>query len=986
MRKLFFFRSSASSSGNSNPVPPPPNNEKLYWENPWESGAKNQENDKVRDSSQSPKDLVFVPEKQCPERQGFVSGLRRSRSFSSSAFFSDPSGSPSTSSNAPHQSADYPICLHSLTPERCRKPKRGDRTAIRKPHGVEKLDSPISSRGYVDSSGNSPCSSPVPLKCRATRLAQASSKVLDLYIDGEQQEENLRPKSDSQRISPSTGNDGCFMENRKLPNSRRPPRVQNTAPSSPTYKKECLRSSSFKDVRNANPGHSTRDWTGDDVRPATPQKLAKNVVERLSQVFPRGLKMKSQDLDCETTTTVEDIFEDYSEPQPSLSSNGTVQKGFLSERMSLYDAPCEISNDYGLKEIPGFQTHGYFHGDDPVGIKHESSLYSRRKEEDLDAELRRKGREAEERAMLLSEELEQVKLQNSSFSVSALLQTIRNITDDRRNLAVEVSSQIQSRIAERSSASEALKLAKIELDSRTTRLEREKNELQMSLEKELDRRSSDWSFKLKKYQSEEQRLRERVRELAEQNVSLQREVSSFNSREVEARSRIMQSELQLNDLRERMGEAKGDNHTLQQAISKLQEHTKGLEADLDCIKSNYKEKENENKELHKAIARLLRICGEQEKTISGLRQGLSEEIGKQSLEKGDLVVKLQMEHVRLTGVEQVLRREMESYRLEVDSLRHENINLLSRLQGSGNGVRFSSFKLDHELRARVECLQNQCFSLVDEISQLSGNLIDFVKTCHIPEIPGSELGKEIISNGFDGYSIVEYDMKFQSFKRGFHNLRQSLQMTFDILQEKSELDASESQSESTDGGMSGHPKVRPLKESDAEFDLKAEILLTKVLREKLYFKEVELEQLQAELATSVRGHDILRFEIQRSQDSVSCLTHKVKDLELQMMRKDEKINQLQNDLQECMKELTITRGILPKVSDERDLMWEEVKQYSEKNMLLNCEVNSLKKKIESLDEDILIKEGQITILKDSIDKKPFEILYSPRAMKEFTLD
>ncbi|XP_077230549.1 uncharacterized protein LOC143863683 [Tasmannia lanceolata] len=967
MRKLFFFRSSVSGSGNTNSVPPPPNNEKVYWENPLESGAKNQGNDKVRvlqDISQIPKDLVFGPRKQCPERHELVGpGLRRSLSFSSATIYSDPeernlnvsndpSGSPSTNSNAPHQAADYPICRCSLTPDRHPRPKRGDHATIQKTYGLEKLDSPTSSRD-VDSSGNSPYSSPVPLKCRAARLTQVSNKILDLYIDGEQQERNLWPK----KISPSTGSDGCFMENRKLPCSKRPPRVQSTAPSSPTYNKECLRSSSFREVENAH--------------------LAKNVIERLSHshVLPQKSKMKSQDLDSETTTTVEDFFEDYSDPQPSLSSNGTTQKDILSEHMSLSDAPYEITNGYCRKEISGVRKHSYFHGDGLVGTKHESSLYSWKKEENLDADLRRKDREAKERVMMLSKELEKVKLQKSSFSVSALVQTIRNITDDRRNLALEVSSQIQSRIAERASASKALKLAEVELDSRTRRMEREKKELQTSLEKELDRRSSNWSLKLKKYQSEEQRLRERVRELAEQNVSLQREVSSFKSREVEARNRIMHSEVQLNDLTERMEEAKGDNQNLQQALSELQERTKVFEADRDYIKRNYKEKEKENKELQKAVIRLQRICDEQEKTISGLQQGLSNEIGKQSSEKGDLVVKLQMEQVRLTGVEHVLRKEIETYRLEVNSLRQENINLLNRFQGTGNGVSFSSFQLDQELSARVECLQNQCFSLLNESSQLSGKLLDFLK------ITGSDQGQGI-SNGFDGFSVVEYDMKFQSFKRGFENLKRSLQMTSDILQEKFELDVSESQSDCTEGGMSGHPKVQPLKEgSDVEIDLKSEILLTKVLREKLYFKELELEQLQAELATSVRGHDILRCEMQRARDVVSCLTHKMKDLELQMMSKDENINQLQNDLQDCMKELTITKGILTKVSSERDLMWEEVKQYSEKNMLLNYEGNSLRKKIEALEEDTLIKEGQITILKDSFTKMPFDILYSPQSMK-----
>lgn len=105
-----------------------------------------------------------------------------------------------------------------------------------------------------------------------------------------------------------------------------------------------------------------------------------------------------------------------------------------------------------------------------------------------------------------------------------------------------------------------------------------------------------------------------------------------------------------------------------------------------------------------------------------------------------------------------------------------------------------------------------------------------------------------------------------------------------------------------------------------------------------------------------------------------------------MLKKDENINRLQSDLQESMRESTIMKGILPKVSEERDLMWEKVKQYNEQNMLLNSEVNVLKKKIEALDEDILVKEGQITILKDSLGKKPFDLLGSPDSMHEFLLN
>jgi uncharacterized coiled-coil DUF342 family protein len=105
-----------------------------------------------------------------------------------------------------------------------------------------------------------------------------------------------------------------------------------------------------------------------------------------------------------------------------------------------------------------------------------------------------------------------------------------------------------------------------------------------------------------------------------------------------------------------------------------------------------------------------------------------------------------------------------------------------------------------------------------------------------------------------------------------------------------------------------------------------------------------------------------------------------------MLKKDENVDRLRSDLQASVKELTMIRGVLAKVSQERDMMWEEVKQYKEQDMLLNSEINVLKKKIEALDEDSLLKEGQITILKDTLGSRPFDLLGSPSCTREFLLE
>nr|XP_019706138.1 MAR-binding filament-like protein 1 [Elaeis guineensis] len=853
------------------------------------------------------------------------------------------------------------------TPEGCTRPKRGVWSAVHHLHGVEKQDSPCSSRGWQCSSGNSPFNSPIPLRCRTTRLTQVldRNRILDRYVDGELQD--IKSQKDSQKHVFDTKNDCCISENRVFPSSGRPPQAQPTAPSSPSYSKDCLRTYSFQEVKDACRHLSAQDWTRDDLRPASPQRHMTKTQENPLHSFHEKSMIKSQDYDSETITTIEDIYEDSSEPLPSLTLNDIGQHCSTD-----CTPPFENFNNCCNKELLGFQRQNSFPKNGSMDTKNDKGTSSVLLEWDIDEELIKKTEEVEQMIVLLSQkDFELEELQNCSLNVPALLQTFRNITEDRKKLAVELLSQIKFRLAERSSTKEGLKQAKLELDIRTRRLEKEKNELQSSLEKELDRRSSNWSIKLEKFQSEEQRLRERVRELAEQNVSLQREISSLKGSEVDNRNRIMNSEMQVNDLTASLEQVKTENHELHQALSKLQEQLNGAEEDREFIRRSYKEKERENKELQKVVVRLQRVCSEQDKTINGLRQGYNDEIGNQSVERGGHVSRLQMEQLRLTGVEQNLRKEVESLRHEVESLRHENIGLLSRLQATGNGYGFSAIKLEQELCAQVDFLKNKGFSLLHDFDHFSGELLGFMncKKC--------EHGQEAND---DRYSFAEYTVKYQSLRRGHENFRRSLQTIAAILVEKPSSQASDCRPGTTECDGSKHSK------DELELELKAETMLTRVLREKLCCKELELDQLQAELASSIRVHDVLQTEIQRLQDQLSCLTHKMKDVELQMLKKNESINHLQHDLQECTKELTATRNILVKISEERDHMWEEVKRSREDVMLLNHEVLSLKKKIEELDEDVLTKEGQIAILKDSLGDKPFDIICSPRSVKDFSLE
>ncbi|PHT54534.1 hypothetical protein CQW23_08996 [Capsicum baccatum] len=178
-------------------------------------------------------------------------------------------------------------------------------------------------------------------------------------------------------------------------------------------------------------------------------------------------------------------------------------------------------------------------------------------------------------------------LHGRDLSVPVLIRTIRRLTKEKVQMASEVSRILRNQVAERASAKEEANISQAELDSRIQRLEIEKNELQSILEKELDRRSSDCYLKLEKYKIEQHRLRERVRELAEQNVSLQREVSSFNEKEVDNRIKMSFLEKHLEDLSKRIEQVLEENQNLRQQLTQLQEEYRLAKDNRDYIRENY---------------------------------------------------------------------------------------------------------------------------------------------------------------------------------------------------------------------------------------------------------------------------------------------------------------------------------------------------------------------------------------------------------------
>ncbi|XP_058774659.1 COP1-interactive protein 1-like [Vicia villosa] len=908
MKKLFFFRSSASSGGSNNSAPPKSKNEQLSWEVFSDSGVSNQTHGKTEDKKSR---------KQVADNQSSSDGpnLRRSRSMSSASFqFKDPAKSPSRSiAGDPYHQFEHSSRRQTQNSEKRDKPTQSTASALQNSQRCEQPAS-SSSRSHHDSSGNSTCSSNI------------SSMVVDRFIDGEQQLEENRPRSSSQRKSSRPGNN-C---------TKLPPKVQHTTPNSPTNGvRDKPRAHSFREDRVTRLRSSSQDWAENGHGHESPRTLAKSVIERLSQTCDIS-KRSSNNFSVDNPITIEDIY--------ARSVNGRYESDF-------YEAPPK---SYSFEE-PYKMSNGYHDmNGNCKGLSYDEP------EPDLDAELMRRSKEAEERVILLSKKLEHENFfPDYGYDATTLIQTIRNLVEEKISLALEVSTHLRSQIADRASAKEELKYVKSDLELRIQRLEKEKNEMQSALEKELDRRSSDWSFKLEKYQLEEQRLRERVRELAEQNVSLQREVSSVNERETESQSKMAHTDQQVKMLTGMAEKMKGEILGLQQNLFELQDRCNVAEENRDCLRRNFEEKEKECKELHKCVTRLQRTCSEQEKSIIGLRDGFSEDLHKNHSVESK---KMQMELMRLTGIELALRKELESHKFEEDSLRQENITLLNRLKGDGKECIAATYRLDKELCARICCLQNQGLEMLNTSTDLCSKLMEFFKA------------KGLIGNGLDGQFIVESETKIHGLKSGIEGLTRNLQMMPSLLKEKSNLLSFNLKSDCIEDNILA--KLNGQSSEDIlRVELKAERLVTSLLKEKLFSKELQVEQMRAAIATEERGNDMLRSEVQNTYDNLSMVSHELKNLELQMLKKDESMNCLQSNFDESSGKLISTRAELHKVLQEREHLSEEVEQFREQNMLLKSQVDKLKLDILTLDEDLLVKEGQITILKDSLSRPLDNLLW-----------
>ncbi|GJN31325.1 hypothetical protein PR202_gb19711 [Eleusine coracana subsp. coracana] len=649
---------------------------------------------------------------------------------------------------------------------------------------------------------------------RLTNLLNKNEE-LDLYIDGEQ--EAIRVNEKHQHKLP-------IRSKATYVGRGRPPRPHYAVPSSPKSCKEIMEDSNIDDVWHSQ----------------LAEKGAKGTCKVAPVCYKGGndeglFEASSENIshfgECKSTTTVEDIYEDLQDVRPPCFYNTSLDP--ISSTTSRYFAS-------------GACHHGGFHGVPDNNL-----------EQDIDEKLLQRAKEVDAFLMVPPAENKELNaLRHTRFNSTEMLQLIRGLTEDRKQLASELSSQIKDRLTERFAAKEQYRRSKLEMETRTRRLEKEKTDIQSTLEKELDRRSHDWSVKLERFQSEEHRLRERVRELAEQNVSFQREITLLESNKVNVSNRITGLELQNEQLNDELQKVKNGHDNLQNSSVELHDNLNKAAEERAQIRKCLKDKEEDNKALCK-IKQLLEVDN-----------------------------RVQMELIRLTAVEQKLRTEIQSCTLEVESLRQENTTLLNRLQQSENRSSFSSIYLDQELHTRVDILQKQGLSLLDDTSQLCAKLLECIK---------SKSNEN--SGSVDAFAAVEYNLKFQSVKGRIENVKQSLHTVKSLLNEKqNEEEIGESAS--------------LLREENLSRVLKKDEIISQI--EQSYQESAkELTSLQCTLKNVSDERDVLWQESKQLRNTISALQNDVASLK-------QKIKSLSEDIQLKESEILLREGEISILRDSID--------------------------------------------------------------------
>eukprot|EP00252_Welwitschia_mirabilis_P007919 TRINITY_DN19612_c0_g1_i1.p1 TRINITY_DN19612_c0_g1~~TRINITY_DN19612_c0_g1_i1.p1 ORF type:complete len:651 (-),score=141.69 TRINITY_DN19612_c0_g1_i1:178-1863(-) len=528
-----------------------------------------------------------------------------------------------------------------------------------------------------------------------------------------------------------------------------------------------------------------------------------------------------------------------------------------------------------------------------------------------------------------------------------LQEKIRRLLNEKRNVSLQLASELRDRVSERLSATETLKTVKDELGNQVHLIAKEKNALQRSLEKELDRRTKEWGIKLEQIKSEEQRLRDRVRELAEQNVSLQREIFHFHAKEYEMGNHSFAPDHLVTDFKRRMIEAENEIARLKYSLANSQKQKKEAEEEIKSLKISYDAKERENHSFQKTITTLQRLCNDQDRTIRGLVESINDEIDNLPQGINGNFSKLKQERTRFIATEPTLQ-------MESDSRRHE-IPLPQKLTGVESTERGSIFlNFDQELWSQLDDLQTRSISVLDESNAFGDRLLELIKA----------FAKEKIGNQLIIHETMAQDLKMKS-----ESVRKSVKMAKSFLKEKILFLSNNAVKQNYSELDSKFLERLPLEVRERICELKDKLtdeqMFSRIIKEKLSATEAEVGHLQEQVAKMARNQQILgteNLEFQSLLENVSC---EMTDFKVELSEKDQTMHNLEADLERHLKEEENLRNDLIKSVQERNLLCTEAERLNREIRRLNTELDDFRNKADKLEELVLIRDGEITILKET---------------------
>ncbi|KAI5063305.1 hypothetical protein GOP47_0021852 [Adiantum capillus-veneris] len=508
-----------------------------------------------------------------------------------------------------------------------------------------------------------------------------------------------------------------------------------------------------------------------------------------------------------------------------------------------------------------------------------------------------------------SNDLEDYVAEATVHDFNNLKYEIRKLRKEKKELALELAQEIRARISEQNVAVDQLRHMKIETEGKVSAIEKDKDSVQESLEKELERRANEWAAKLEKMKAEEKKLRERVKDLAEDKAELQKVVSSFKEKEADWRMESAQFESHISTLKQRLKASDIEMARQMHASAGTLERIKASDDELETLAQRNSYLEIENSEIQKEMTRLRRICNDQEMTIEGLWQELDEAVNGSFDCRSESLLRLQRELLRLAGVEQELRSEITVVHAELTHLKQER-------KATHAGIPAEILKLNHELQDGVDKLQSRAVDLQEENKKLTLSL------------------------------------------RAAIRARRDAERTLKLFQLKEVNQAGEN----LIAADTMHDKKGTLEGKNSSKDIVLEEYL-KVLNSKLQLRETELKRLDEEILEILNSRESLQMEVDDLHEKLLIANQRIRELEREGDKKEIALEVLRTDAESHSKELTNLQNELSVSRGQREELQKEAEDMSKEALRLTLELNATKKAVEKLEEEVMLKEGQISILR-----------------------